>query len=169
MSLRMATIVVPASWSPRVCHLPPSSDPPPAPTQEPHLLVAPPHQVFGESPWTQQSEGCGRKGDFIQMGPGFLAAANTSAIMASRAARVLVGEWAKYRWGVFSEAGYPGDQLYLPWYRQGPRWAATICTDTRSGPPPCHPDHAHHCTWPPDAHKNATSSLLALPQSLQVS
>ncbi|XP_071532883.1 calcium-activated chloride channel regulator 1-like isoform X2 [Panulirus ornatus] len=166
--LRSATVVLPAHWSIRACHPPISGDPPPLPTQTPHLQVATPHPVFGDSPWTQQSGGCGQQGDFIQFGVGFLEAANASADHAARAASVLVGEWAKYRWGLFSEAGYQGDQLYLPWYRQGPRWAATLCTDARPGPPACHPDHAHHCAWPPEAHRNATSSLLALPHLLQV-
>ncbi|XP_069194169.1 calcium-activated chloride channel regulator 1 [Procambarus clarkii] len=166
--LRSAIVVLPAHWSIRACHPPISGDPPPPPTQTPHLKVASPHPVFGDAPWTQQSGGCGQQGDFIQFGVGFLEAANTSADHAARAASVLVGEWAKYRWGLFSEAGYPGDQLYLPWYREGPRWAATVCTDARVGPPACHPDHAHHCTWPPEAHRNATSSLLALPHLLQV-
>ncbi|XP_063867475.1 calcium-activated chloride channel regulator 2-like [Scylla paramamosain] len=145
-----------------------SPDPPPPPTQAPHIRVAPPHLVFGEAPWTQQSEGCGRKGDFIQFGVGFLQSANTSAHHATRAAGVLVGEWAKYRWGLFSETGYPGDQLYLAWYRQGMRWTATVCTDVRGGLPTCPVDHPHHCNEPITAHENATSSLLSFPHLPQV-
>ena len=168
INLRSATIVLPSEWSGRSCTPPMSPDPAPPPTQTPHIRVAAPHPVFGEAPWTQQSESCGRKGDFIQLGVGFLESANTSTHHATRAAGVLVGEWAKYRWGLFSETGYSGDQLYLPWYRQGLRWTATICTDVRGGLPTCLPEHPHHCDGPLIAHKNATSSLLSLPHLPQV-
>lgn len=169
LSLRSAMVLLPSHWSTRACHPPVSGRPPAPPTQPAHMLISPPHPVFADAPWTQQSGGCGRQGDFIQMGVGFLESANTSSAHAVRAASQLVGEWGKYRWGLFSEAGYAGDNLYLPWYRQGPDWAATVCTDAHAGPPPCHPDHAHHCSWPPEAHRNATSSLLSLPNLPQVS
>ncbi|XP_047474144.1 calcium-activated chloride channel regulator 1-like [Penaeus chinensis] len=168
LSLRSAMVLLPSHWSTRACHPPASSRPPAPPTQPAHMLISPPHPVFADAPWTQQSGGCGRQGNFIQMGVGFLESANTSSAHAVRAASQLVGEWGKYRWGLFSEAGYAGDNLYLPWYRQGPDWAATVCTDAHAGPPPCHPDHAHHCSWPPEAHRNATSSLLSLPNLPQV-
>ncbi|XP_068219573.1 calcium-activated chloride channel regulator 2-like [Palaemon carinicauda] len=168
VSLRTATVVLPNHWSTRACHPPISSDPPPPPTQKSHLKLEPPHPVFGDSPWTQQSGGCGVQGDFIQMGVGFLQVANSSAAQASRAASVLVGEWGKYRWGLFSESGFQEDPLYMPWYRKGAQWAASVCTDAHVHHLVCHPDQAHHCAWPPEAHRNATSSLLALPHLPQV-
>ena len=45
-------------------------------------------------------------------------------------ARVLVHEWAKYRWGVFEESGYAGDPLYPSFYRRtADQWAPTGCSD----------------------------------------
>ena len=46
------------------------------------------------------------------------------------AGRVLVHEWAKYRWGVFEEAGYAEDPLYPSFYqRSADQWAPTGCAD----------------------------------------
>ncbi|XP_068219578.1 calcium-activated chloride channel regulator 1-like isoform X2 [Palaemon carinicauda] len=168
MSLRSASVIYPRHWGTRSCVPHASPNPPPIPTHPPHIKLGAPHPVFGDSPWTQQSRGCGQPGDYIYMGVGFLEAANSSASHVSRAASILVGEWGKYRWGLFSEAGHAGDPLYMPWYRQGQRWAASVCTDVRIPSPVCHPDHAHHCAWPPEVHRNATSSLLSLPHLPQV-
>ena len=44
---------------------------------------------------------------------------------------MLVHEWAKYRWGVFEEAGYAEDPLYPSFYRRSAdQWAPTGCADT---------------------------------------
>ncbi|XP_066980825.1 calcium-activated chloride channel regulator 1-like isoform X2 [Macrobrachium rosenbergii] len=168
LSLKSASVIYPRHWTSRSCVPHPSPNPPPIPTHPPHIKLGAPHPVFGDSPWTQQSRGCGQPGDYIYLGVGFLEAANSSASHVSRAASILVGEWGKYRWGLFSEAGHAGDRLYTPLYRHGQRWEASVCTDVRVPSPVCHPDHAHHCAWPPEAHRNATSSLLSLPHLPQV-
>ena len=119
-----------------------------------------PHAVFGDTPWTQQSGGCGVPGDFIRLGVDFLRTANSTS--SGKAGRILAGEWAKFRWGVFSEVGYPHDPLYPPWYPSQSTWAPTMCSNARTLGPICLPDISHHCPWPPNALINVTSSLLSI-------
>ncbi|CAL4122962.1 unnamed protein product [Meganyctiphanes norvegica] len=79
-----------------------------------HIRVSARHPVFGSMPWTQQSRGCGHQGDFIQMSSDLMRGA--SAGESATAARLLLSEWAKFRWGIFSEVGHNGDPLYPSHY-----------------------------------------------------
>ena len=168
--LGSVTIELPNHWSARSC-LPPTPTPgeiSPITTQSPQFIVDSPHAVFGDTPWTQQSGGCGRKGDFIQLGVDFLKGVNISDASGERSGRVLLAEWAKFRWGVFSESGHQRDPLYPPWYSvQPPSWEPNVCSDiipltkTPACPPYLSPKR---CPWPKTAIENATSSLLAVPQ-----
>lgn len=58
---RSVTILLPESWddscSPR--YVTSSSG------ERPDFRVGPTHPVFGDGAWTQQSQGCGRPGDFV--------------------------------------------------------------------------------------------------------
>ncbi|CAL4169699.1 unnamed protein product, partial [Meganyctiphanes norvegica] len=56
--------------------------------------------------------GCGKQGEFIQLGADFL----EDAVPGEAASRLL-GEWAKFRWGVFDQRGYEGDPLYPGTFR----------------------------------------------------
>ena len=48
----------------------------------------------------------------------------------SAAARALVHEWARYRWGVFEETGFTGDRLYPSFHRASAvQWAPTGCSN----------------------------------------
>ncbi|XP_066958487.1 calcium-activated chloride channel regulator 4-like [Macrobrachium rosenbergii] len=80
-----------------------------------HLHITASHPVFGSRPWAQQSQGCGRRGDYIQMGSDILKASFNNTY--SKVAHLLMAEWAKYRWGVFEERGYPNDVLYPTTFR----------------------------------------------------
>ena len=167
--LGSVTIELPNHWSTRSC-LPPTPTPgetPPFTTQSPQIIVDSPHAVFGDTPWTQQSGGCGRPGDFIQLGVEFLKSANVSEESGDRAGRVLLAEWAKFRWGVFSESGHQRDPLYPPWYSaRPPSWEPNVCSDVipLTHAPACPPHLSPRCPWPQTAVENATSSILAIPQ-----
>ncbi|CAL4126820.1 unnamed protein product [Meganyctiphanes norvegica] len=110
-SLRDVTVILPRSWSLKspTCTLwePVIISALPTPS---HIRVASSHPVFGDNPWVQQSQGCGRQGDFIQMGGNLLRATTNSSY--SAAGRLLLAQWVKFRWGVFDEHGYEGDPLY---------------------------------------------------------
>lgn len=115
-SIREVTVSLPRSW--RTNDLTCSLFEPleaAAPPLQPHISIGAPHPLFGVLPWTQQSQGCGRQGDFIQMGADILRAVSNESH--SHTARQLLGEWVKFRWGVFDENGHKGDPLYPPYFR----------------------------------------------------
>ena len=55
--------------------------------------------------------GCGSTGEFIHLTPDYLMHINgTSETQFGPHENVFVHEWAKLRYGVFDEYGYPGDE-----------------------------------------------------------
>ncbi|XP_063226758.1 calcium-activated chloride channel regulator 4-like [Bacillus rossius redtenbacheri] len=105
--LASVTVLLPDSWSdsctPR--HVVSSSG------EAPDLTVGPAHPIFGQEPWTQQSRGCGRPGDMVHLS--YERLRDVSGLD-----RLLVQQWAKYRYGVFDEVGYVSDPVY-PLCHQG--------------------------------------------------
>ncbi|XP_076054076.1 uncharacterized protein LOC143032832 [Oratosquilla oratoria] len=75
------------------------------------LRMGPRHPIFGDTPWTQQTQGCGRQGDFVYLSEEFVQ--YLSDVLGSQE-HVLLHEWAKYRWGVFEEYGHLYDPVYPP-------------------------------------------------------
>jgi calcium-activated chloride channel regulator 3/4 len=67
--------------------------------------------VYGDSPFTVQTGGCGDPGEYIQVSAQLLQQGNMEDIFGPPG-QVFVHEWAKYRYGVFEEHGYPGDEQY---------------------------------------------------------
>ena len=116
-SLREVTVALPRAWrtDTLTCSLSAPLSPWASSQGAAHLRLAEPHPVFASRPWTQQSEGCGRQGDFIQLGGDLLRGASNDSH--ALAARLLMAEWAKFRWGVFDERGHAGDPLYPKAYR----------------------------------------------------
>ena len=104
---------------------------------------------------------------FFQLDVDILKTANMSDDSGERAGKVLLAEWAKFRWGVFSESGHQRDPLYPPWYSaRPPSWEPNICSDVipLTHTPACPPHLSPRCPWPQAAVENATSSILAIPQ-----
>ncbi|KAG7165778.1 Calcium-activated chloride channel regulator 1-like 10, partial [Homarus americanus] len=165
-SLREVTVTLPRAWrtSPSLtCSLFSPLMYSSWPT-EGHIRVTAPHPGFGSRPWTQQSQGCGRQGDFIQVGGDFLRAAGNGSH--AHAARLLLAEWAKFRWGVFDERGHAHDPLYPPTFRDPNthQWAATGCADGAVRGRICDPSQPG-CSFTPDLYTNnhLSASLLAFP------
>ena len=77
--------------------------------------------VYGNSPFTLQTGGCGEPGQFIQVSASFLSSMDTANKTFGPPGQVFVHEWAKYRYGVFEEYGYPGDNKY-PMFYYKPTW-----------------------------------------------
>ncbi|XP_037081541.1 calcium-activated chloride channel regulator family member 3-like [Pollicipes pollicipes] len=122
------TVVVPSSW-PRSCT---GADSPGQATTESYLTsdlrVSSTHPVYGSAPWTHQTGLCGQPGAFIQLAADYVSTGQTSTH--GDQARVLVHEWARYRWGVFEETGYPGDRLYPSFYQESVgRWRPSGCSN----------------------------------------
>ncbi|CAL4184007.1 unnamed protein product [Meganyctiphanes norvegica] len=115
-SLREVTVALPRTWQTDTlsCSLLGPLNSAAVPTSV-HLRVSNPHPVFGANPWVQQSQGCGHHGDFIQLGSDLLRATKNDSYI--HAAKMLMGVWPKFRWGVFDEQGYNDDPLYPAFYR----------------------------------------------------
>ncbi|CAL4096642.1 unnamed protein product, partial [Meganyctiphanes norvegica] len=165
-SLRSVTVVLPHTW--RTDALTCSTLTTVSPIAVPitgHIRVSGPHPLFGRQPWTQQTQGCGRPGDFIQFGGDLLRVSTNDSH--ALAARLLLAEWAKFRWGVFEEHGHGGDPLYPPTFRDpdSHQWVASACADGNVQGTKC--DSAQPgCTFTPDTYGNAhlQASLLSFPE-----
>ena len=79
------------------------------------ILVGGPGPLHHHYPHTQQSGGCGVPGDFIHLPHTFL------HNITKQEAQTFVHLWAKYRYGVFDQAGQTGSSLYPSWYQRGGR------------------------------------------------
>lgn len=64
------------------------------------------HKIFGDELWTLQTGGCGEKGDQIYVG--------YKSVEDEKISEKFVGEWMKYRYGVFDIDGFENDSLYPP-------------------------------------------------------
>ncbi|XP_071455583.1 calcium-activated chloride channel regulator 2-like [Hetaerina americana] len=131
-------------------------------------VTAVPHPLFGENSWTRQSGGCGAPGDFIEVSHSKVAERRGDL------GALLVRDWAKYRYGVFDEAGIGGDSVFPLCYRgQDPTTSkVTGCSDLPIGTAgPCEKltEYGHffgnvsHLL-----HPNATSSIMFDPTAPQV-
>ncbi|KAK3891031.1 hypothetical protein Pcinc_005053, partial [Petrolisthes cinctipes] len=130
--IREATVALPRTWrmdSPTCSLLTPVTTTASSSTHT-HIRVTTNHPVFGSRPWVQQSQGCGRQGDYIQLGSDFLRNNNNNNNNGTKthifyntnttkphnshtqSARLLLAEWVKFRWGIFEERGYQDDPLY---------------------------------------------------------
>merc|ERR1711892_909497 len=138
-----------------------------------------PSAVYEDSPYTVHGAGCGEPGSFMQITPGFLNDSSAYGLWG----KVIVHEWAKLRWGVYEEHGYPGDEKFpmfvykTTWTVNGQRNTLTpnFCLNSKifgyeqdlvSGGP-CNynsdrlPDH--NCYYYVTEQTQATSSYMSLP------
>ena len=61
------------------------------------VITGAPHPVHRDSPFTQQSRGCGQSGEFISLPKTFLTRLNQTWASWGDPAKVIVNEWAKFR------------------------------------------------------------------------
>ncbi|XP_047486112.1 calcium-activated chloride channel regulator 1-like [Penaeus chinensis] len=114
--LRDVTIMVPPSWT----HVD-EEDPEEAvflKQEESDIRVDVPDSVYRDQPYTLQTGVCGAPGLYIHYTPAYLTDDELVRWWGARGTS-LVYEWAKLRWGVFDELGYPGDPKYPAYYRSG--------------------------------------------------
>jgi len=69
-----------------------------------------PNPVYGDAPYTVRGAGCGVPGSYMHITPGYLK--NSSKGVHGNVGKTAVHEWAKLRWGVYEEHGYPGDEQF---------------------------------------------------------
>ena len=85
--------------------------------------------IYGDFPFTVQNGGCGDPGQFVQTSAEYFTQLSDSEAKYGPFGQVFVHNWAKLRYGVFEEFGYPGDQLYpMFYYKQV--WTAEGQTNT---------------------------------------
>ena len=94
--------------------------------------------LYMDTPYTFQPGGCGERGEYIHLTPEYLAhLTDTSTDRFGPYSKIFVHEWAKFRYGVFEEYGYPGDERYPLFYYEhvyvDGEWVnelqANFCTD----------------------------------------
>ncbi|XP_042861518.1 calcium-activated chloride channel regulator 1-like [Penaeus japonicus] len=134
--------------------------------------------VYGNQPYTDQPGGCGIPGRYIHLTPEYLTDDVEAGWWGPRN-KTLVHEWAKLRWGVFDEIGYPHDptfplfywdtqitvdgieEVVIPNYCSNQRLSGELkdivskgqCTTTNGFPD-------ENCRFLPDEDQEATSSLM---------
>ncbi|CAB4064686.1 CLCA3_4 [Lepeophtheirus salmonis] len=123
---KRVTVIVPNGWSDSVCEA--TIQPPSYPSNYgvPDIFLSPDGDaIYGNHPRTIRSMGCGLSGDFIEFPYSLLSDDRI-------AARSLVSEWAKYRYGVFEEHGFPGDPYYPVYYERNETLIPSGNTDDRA-------------------------------------
>ncbi|KAK3869455.1 hypothetical protein Pcinc_025224 [Petrolisthes cinctipes] len=171
---RTVTIAIPASWSCGEVITP--SDLLDYNWDTAHIRVGPSHALFTDTPWTQQSGGCGDPADFIYFSDNYVLG-NTNQLHQTNGGHTLLHEWAKFRWGVFEEYGHINDPVYPTTYHLNrTSFYPNYCTDavldgTYSGN--CGEDGSDlDCIFTPNLSSSnnstntntvATSSLMAAP------
>ncbi|XP_071515614.1 calcium-activated chloride channel regulator 2-like isoform X1 [Panulirus ornatus] len=131
-----------------------------------HIRLGPRHPVFGDNPWTQQPRGCGQPGDFIYMSDTFL---NDSSLGSQD--KLLVHEWAKFRWGVFEEYGHLHDAVFPSAYRVNhmafePNYCSNGEISGDMGDDCKDISREENCSFTPDemdSNSTVTSSLMSVP------
>ena len=76
------------------------------------MYISDQHSIYGQSPYTQQSRGCGQRGDYISIPFQFLTNWNNTWEAFGDPSKIFVNEWAKLRYGIFDQHGYPNDPIY---------------------------------------------------------
>ena len=87
--------------------------------QAPDFFVGTEDSVHGKSPFTQQSKGCGHRGDFTSIPFTFLTNWNSTWETFGDPSRVFVHEWSKLRYGIFDQHGFPNDPVYPAYFKLG--------------------------------------------------
>ena len=73
--------------------------------------------VYADTPYTLQPGGCEDPGEYIHLTPEYITyLQNDSQLVFGPFENIFASEWAKLRYGVFDEHGYPGDKNYPLFY-----------------------------------------------------
>ena len=80
------------------------------------ILVEKANILYQNTPYTLQSSECGNLGKFIHLTPEYLLNLNDAEEIFGPHENIFVHEWAKLRYGVFEEFGYPGDKQFPLFY-----------------------------------------------------
>ena len=165
--LKSATIVIPHSWRDSVCQTEIRAPRAPTPYRNPDIKITDKHSLYGETPFTQRSRGCGEKGDFMSIPYQFLTAWNNTWETYGDPAKLFVKEWAKLRYGIFEERGFANDLLFPNYYYVNGDIYPSLTTNARvkgewidtNGLAPCNPTKQECYFKPVGANDHVTCSL----------
>lgn len=124
------TIVVPSHWEDARCRmnvLEPAGE---IAYQNADVRITTESPIFGPAPHTQQSKGCGERGDFISFSESFFTNWNSTLASWGNPAKLFVKEWAKFRYGIFDEYGFANDVLYPNFYKVQDKFLPTGTSNT---------------------------------------
>ena len=96
--LQNITITVPSNWDTSDCG---DRTFVPSVPKNPDVRIGPSHPVYKNRPWTQQSKGCGERGDYISLSDAYF---TDSSYNETERARLLFRMWMRYHIGVFDDA-----------------------------------------------------------------
>ncbi len=103
--------------------------------QESDIRVGPASPLYGDGPYTVHMSGCGQRGEFIQVTPDYIRLLDDNSTETyGPPENIFVHEWAKFRYGVFEEFGYPGDARFPAFYerkagQEGSEFVPNYCTN----------------------------------------
>ncbi|XP_045111841.1 calcium-activated chloride channel regulator 1-like isoform X1 [Portunus trituberculatus] len=105
-------ILVPSTWKSVKVDQPATNEA----FEDSHMRVDLRNTVYGDQVYTIQPGGCGDPGRYIHITPSFLT--NPLArVVWGPTGKVLAQAWARLRWGVFDEVGYPNDARFPLFFR----------------------------------------------------
>ncbi|CAG7835179.1 unnamed protein product [Allacma fusca] len=168
-------VVLPAHWDTRACGTQVPAQLTSASTaSKAAFIVGNDHPIFGSLPFTQQSRGCGKPGDFISLGYKFFLPSITEN-STEFPDRLLIHEWTKYRYGVFEERGFQNDPIYPTSYQSDANGNAqpNVCTNInlniRWSDSCPNGTGNHNCSFSFSSNnENVTSSIMSVPTLPQV-
>ena len=150
-----ATVVVPAAWKDGSCGVNIRTPDTATPFAAADIVVD--KSVL----MTSQSGGCAAPGDVITLPHTFIVHQN----LTQSHARAFVHEWAKFRYGIFDQVGFAGDNLYPSFYIRDGKPLPTVTHDgvlagswLRDGEP-CSPEQEERCRYAPDPASEVSCSL----------
>ncbi len=173
MFFKDVTVVVPRSWRDSRCQTKITTPRGALVYRSIDVHIGSDHPLHRQSPFTQQSRGCGLAGDFISMPYQFFTNWNQTEAVYGNPARIFVHEWAKFRYGIFDEFGYAGDKIYPNFYKVNDQILPTGSSDValkgawykNENNDLCDPSLEANCHFVPDLNANGqiTCSLGYLP------
>jgi uncharacterized protein YegL len=105
-------ILLPSTWT----SIPNTTDVDGIVFEDGNIRVDMASSIYGNSPFTVHTGSCGDPGQYIQVSSALMEDIENAKDIFGPMGQVFVHEWAKYRYGVFEEHGYPGDEKYPMFY-----------------------------------------------------
>ncbi|XP_063885681.1 calcium-activated chloride channel regulator 1-like [Scylla paramamosain] len=105
-------ILVPSTWKGVAVDQPASNEA----FEDSHMRVDLRNPVYGDQVYTVQPGGCGDPGRYIHITSKYLTSPLAPKVWGPRG-KVLAQAWARLRWGVFDEVGYPEDERFPLFFR----------------------------------------------------